>query len=270
MCSSKLVLEVCPGGEEMWKDERRGAPGLDTYKTSASEIGFLAEEARLKRLRHAVITTARLMEEQRQELQKGGFRYDPWMTGFTYRPGEKWSARDLSAYLEKRRKDCHAKGEPFVYCWVAEIQPRRVQWQPGETCLHYHLMEWVRRGMTPPKPDKRGWWLHGSTSREPARNPIGYLAKYASKGGCMEYVPSGARMCGSGGLTTERRRERLWWMCPAWLRAKWGQEHRPKRAEGGGWVSRLTGEVIKSPWRMVGIMRDVGWTFLRFEIVGVT
>jgi hypothetical protein len=195
------------------------------------------------------------MEEQRQELQKGGFRYEAWMTGFTYRPGELWNPRDLSEYLEKRRKDCKRRGEPFMYCWVAEIQERRAQWQPGETVIHYHLMEWVRvrRGNTPPKPDECGWWTHGSTSREKAKKPIGYLVKYASKGGCMDYLPRGARMLGGGGLSKPRRNERTWWMSPAWVRERWSQEHRPCRAPGGGWMSRLTGEVIESPWVFVGM-----------------
>lgn len=251
-------------------DERSGAPGLVSYKTSDSFTGFIAEEARLKRVRHGVMTSARLMEEQRAELQIGGFRLKAVFLTLTYRAGADWNPKDITGCLKAIRDYLQRRRVPLVYCWVAEIQERRAKWRPGETCLHYHVMLWLPFKMRLPMPDKRGWWPHGSTEIERARYPVSYLVKYASKGGCMDYVPSGARMVGGGGLSKERRAERAWWMCPAWLREKWGQEHRPKRAEGGGWVSRLTGEVIASPWRMVGIVQGVGWTYLSFKLAGAT
>jgi hypothetical protein len=42
-------------------------------------------------------------------------------------------------------------------------------------------------------------------------------------------------------------------MSPVWIREKWSVEDRPCRIAGGGWVSRLTGEVIESPWRFLGV-----------------
>lgn len=259
---------------ERWEAEERGegdgslggaAPGLDIYKTSGTVLCVVAEEGRLKRMKHGVITSGRVMEEQRQELQRGGFRYVWVMTGLTYAPGEKWSARDMANFLAIKRKRARRCKEEFLYTWVAEIQEHRVAYYPGQTALHYHLMELVKRGSMPPKPDKKGWWKHGSTSREKARNPVGYLAKYASKGGCLDYVPTGARLYGTGGLSKPRRAERAWWMCPAWVREKWGQEHRPCRAAGGGWLSRRTGEIIPSAWRIVARAQD--WAWVRFEQV---
>lgn len=268
--AQRLAIAGRVGGAESELVAGGEAPGLVSYKTSDSFMGFIAEQARLKRVRHGVMTSARLMEEQRAELQIGGFRLKAVFLTLTYRPGASWNPKDITGCLKAIRDYLQRRGLPMVYCWVAEIQERRAERRPGETSLHYHVMLWLPFKMRLPMPDKRGWWPYGSTAIERARYPVSYLAKYASKGGCMDYVPSGARMVGGGGLTKERRAERAWWMCPAWLRAKWSQEHRPKRAEGGGWMSRLTGEVIASPWRMVGIARGVGWTYLRFEIAGVT
>ena len=243
------------------------ALGLDIYETSGTEICLSTEEARLKRMKHGVITSGRVMEEQRQEMQRGGFRYEWVMTGFTYGAEAKWSARDISDFLAIKRKRAKKRKEVFLYTWAAEIQQHRVEYYPGQTALHYHLMELVKYGTIPPKPDKMGWWTHGSTSRVRARNPVGYLAKYVSKGGCLDYVPSGARLYGTGGLSKPRRAERSWWMCPAWVREKWGQDHRPRRASGGGWLSRLTGEIIPSAFRMVAHAQD--WSWVKFERVEV-
>jgi hypothetical protein len=259
---------VPKGIAEVDQRKRSGAPppapraeaealGLDTYKTSGEFLSVLAAESRLKRVRHATITSARLLEEEVNERRRGGFRWEAYMVGCTYRPGEGWSARDLTETMTQIRAYLKARGLPFLYCWVAEIQEKRAAARPGDleqgTVLHYHVLIWLPRGMSLPKPDKRAWWRHGSTSVIRARRPVGYMVKYASKGGCLDYVPSGARMTGFGGLTQLKRRERAWWMCPTWIREKWSEADRPCRAPGGGWVSRKTGEWIESPWVFLGV-----------------
>jgi hypothetical protein len=234
------------------KRAQADALGLDPYKTSDGFIAVIAAEARLKRVRHAVMTSARLLEVDIAKLRTGGFRWKPVMVTLTYRPGAVWNPRDVSNCLRLVREYLQRREIPFVYCWVAEIQEHRAETRPGETALHYHVLLWLPYGVTLPKPDKQGWWTHGSTNIEWARKPVGYMAKYASKGGCLDYVPSGARMNGFGGLSKPGRVERAWWMSPAWVRERWSREHRPCRAQGGGWMSRLTGELIASPWMYAG------------------
>lgn len=231
----------------------REANGLVLYKTS---ITLVVAEQRLKRVKQAVITAARLMLEQIADVSHGGFRWKPAFVTLTYRPGETWHQKDITFCLAAIREYLRRRGVPMLYDWVAEIQSERVLSRPGDCCLHYHVVVWLPIGMSLPKPDKRGWWPKGSTKIEWARKPVGYLAKYASKGGCLDYVPKGARLYGSGGLSRERRIERAWWRCPQWVREKWSQEHRPTRAKGGGWISRLTGEYVPSLWRFAGLVAD--------------
>ncbi|MEK7280811.1 MAG: hypothetical protein AAB037_00460, partial [Chloroflexota bacterium] len=222
------------------------------------------------------MTSVRMMEEQRAELQMGGFRLKPVFITLTYGPGADWSPRDITGFLEAMREYMRRKGEKMVYCWVGEIQEQRASRRPGETSLHYHVMLWVPYRMMLPMPDERGWWVHGMSNIKEATHPVSYLAKYASKGGCLKWVPSGARLLGAGGLSKPRRAERAWWMCPAWVREKWGPEHRPMRVKksspfkvstGGGWVSRLTGEIIPSAFRVVAHAQD--WSWVKFERVEV-
>jgi len=133
--------------------------------------------------------------------------------------------------------------------------------------IHYHVVVWLPKGLTLPKPDKQGWWRHGMTNIEWARRAVGYVAKYASKGQDIrgDQLPAGARIHGCGGHEVEERQERSWWALPGWLRELWGMEHSAKRCSGG-WVSRLTGEVVRSPWRLV--WHSAGYERMRFEWVG--
>lgn len=236
--------------------------GLVLYKTS---LTLVRDEVRLKRMKHGVTTSARLIEEEMVELRRGGFRWKAVFLTLTYRPGETWSPKDIAECIQRVRVYLGRRGIRCVYVWVAEIQERRAEARPGETALHYHVMFWLPRGISLPMPDKRGWWTHGSTRIEWAQKPVGYLTKYASKGGLLDYVPSGARLSGFGGLSKGRRTERAWWMLPSYIREKWGQEHRPCRATGGGWLSRLTGEVMESAWRLVAVNHD--WGVMWFERV---
>ncbi len=42
--------------------------------------------------------------------------------------------------------------------------------------------------------------------------------------------------------------ERRWWLSPAWVRREYAISDDPRRAEGGGYVSAVTGERIYSPF----------------------
>lgn len=81
-----------------------------------------------------------------------------------YRPGH------IGDYLRNLKKRL---GENLLaYAWVAEIQERGA--------VHYHLVLLVMPGTDIPKPDKRGYWVHGMSKIETARTAF-YLATYTGK-----------------------------------------------------------------------------------------
>jgi len=115
---------------------------------------------------------------------------------------------------------------------------------------HYHLLIWLPRGITLPKPDKRGWWPYGMTKIEWAYNAIGYIAKYASKADSLHRPALGARMHGNGGLTEDALLEARWWKLPAWAREQCQPSDKLRRRIGGGILNPDTGEVLLTPWRV--------------------
>ena len=130
---------------------------------------------------------------------------------------------------------------------------------------HYHLVLWIPKGFTPPLPDKQGWWKKGHTQAVWARSPVGYVAKYASKGGETEGLPKGARLYGYLGLNEQMLTVRSWYVAPQWLKdmAEYGCRL-VKRA--GWWVNKTWGIAYRSPWVLdslaggVASLRWVGWT----------
>jgi len=128
------------------------------------------------------------------------------------------------------------------YVWVAELQKRGA--------MHYHLLIWLPKGLSLPKPDKQGWWPHGMTKIEWARNAVGYMAKYASKGDSSNKFPRGARIHGCGGLTGVQLQEARYWKRPTWVREKTVIGDQVKRHHGGGWLDHDTGEILESPWEV--------------------
>ena len=165
------------------------------------------------------------------------------MVTLTYRPGVLWEARHLSGFIKLARQWLARRGHRFRYTWVAELTKAGV--------VHYHVVFWVSRRIRLPKPDKAGWWLHGSSRIEFARRPVGYLAKYASKGSAGFSLPKGARMFGAGGFLPAGRLYRSWRMAPAYVRGCSRPSDRPQRAPGGGWVLRDSGDWFPSFWRIV-------------------
>ncbi len=141
-------------------------------------------------MRYGVLTAGRLL---RDEVRPGGFRYKWAMVTATYRPEAEWDAKHVTRLINNIRDYLRRRGHPMRYIWVLELQKRGAP--------HYHLMIELPAGLTLPKPDKRGWWAHGSTRIEWARHVLGYLAKYISKGTADDEFPKGARISGCGGLT---------------------------------------------------------------------
>lgn len=208
-----------------------------------------ARMARLKRMKKAVLTTARMHQDF---VKKGFSQMKPALLTTTYRPGADWSPKHISRLIDHMRKwyNRHTSGT-FRYAWVLELQ------RNGNP--HYHIVFWLPKGKTMPKPDKQGWWPHGFTEIKWARKPVGYMAKYVSKGfhkddGHPLTMPAGARIYGVGGLTGDQRDEKAWWMSPTWVRELWNVEDRPRAAIGGGWMALKTGEWRPSPYevRVIG------------------
>lgn len=175
-----------------------------------------------------------------------GFRApQAWMLTLTYAQPDAWQARHVSSCVEALRVWSKRKGYLCSGVWVAEMQERRYITR-GERAIHYHLVVWLPRGVTPPKPDKQGWWAHGMSQRIKARSPVGYLMKYASKGS-KSPLPKGARIHGCFGLA-ELRAQYTWHRRAAWLRQLVRIGDRLRRADGGGWIHLSTGELLRSPW----------------------
>lgn len=215
---------------------------------SAAIIEIDRNASRARRLKKSVITGARLHVN---EATASGFRGRWAMFTATYREECDAGARDVSALLKRLRcyfdRAClrrFGRGGPvFRYVWVLELTKRL---RP-----HYHLLVWFPFGVRYPLPDQAGWWKHGLTNVEWARNAVGYLAKYASKfvAGCVEALPKGLRTHGLGGLNPESKRELRWWKAPTDAREALGETADIRKAKGG-YFDKRTGEFWPSPWHV--------------------
>lgn len=163
--------------------------------------------------------TLRLIAEEVQRvmawvmLGRGRSAYRCLFVTLTYRANTKGDPRDVSACLNRMRDWLARQGLPMCpYLWVAELQKRGA--------LHYHLMIWLPRGLHLPKLDRCGWWKHGMTKVETARNPVGYLVKYASKFRVEDIARfrKGTRLYGYGGLIPDVRRSVQSARWPRWAR----------------------------------------------------
>ena len=238
-----------------------GANGLvcsQTRGTPTPQYLLDPQQIRLRRLRRAVVTASRLHQEA---LTRTSSRFRVAMLTLTYADIDGWKPHHIKELLRHIRQYLKRRGHAFRYAWVAELQERGA--------VHYHLLAWLPRGMTLPKPDKRGWWPHGSTRIEWAKKAVSYIAKYASKtnskGGDL---PKGIRLYGIGGLERPDRHERAWWMLPQYIReySPDPRENGPaKRAKGGGWHTPY-GEWIPSRYIIktfnpLAIVEREGWPF---------
>ena len=215
--------------------------GLVHYSTSDTpllqEVEIDQKVSRLRRMKRSVTTSARMIE-----FAGRGQRFKPAMLTLTYRDVDGWAARHISDLIKHVRQWMERRGHKLPYVWVAELQKRGA--------LHYHVLLWLPRGLTLPKPDKQGWWPHGHTRIEWARNAIGYLVKYVSKFDTDERMPKGARLHGGGGLDATGRAVRTWFNLPAWLKPFAGVSQRFVRVQSGGLAEKGTGVCMQSPWRV--------------------
>jgi hypothetical protein len=202
-------------------------------------------------MRRRTITRARLQTEEVTQLAElTGKSYYVDLVTFTYAPGHSWRPSHIRECVNSYRKQAQRDEVEFRYEWVAELQLGRMR-RRGESaaeCLHYHAIIWQPEGYQFPHPDTRGWWSHGMTNTESARNPVGYLAKYASKGTEGEPLPRGARISGGGGLTAVGRKLASWWLRPRYVREAFPDFlQKVRRVKGGGWGNFDTGEWVESP-----------------------
>ena len=209
--------------ERRAEDEKRpdGKPGVYVPPSDGDSM-------RVRHLRRAVGFAARA-----QAVAEKGRRSDQVrMLTLTYARGGDWRASHVRELLNVLRSWLRRRKVALRYVWVAELQKRGV--------IHYHIAFWLPYGFKLPMPDVCGWWPHGSSNIELARNAVPYLMKYLSKGcdkaGCWR-LPEGARMYGIGGLDHALRRARRWLGLPAFVRARSDLADDWRRVEGGGWAS---------------------------------
>lgn len=228
----------------------------DTRRVTSIELDRNA--IRATRLRKSVITGARLHD---QEATQGSVRGAWYMLTTTYATGRRASPRDISELLKRVRgyfnrtagRRERYSGARFRYLWVLELTKSL---RP-----HYHVLLWVPRGIFIPHVDRAGWWPHGLTKFEKARNAVGYLAKYASKfcGAAAAALPKGFRTHAVGGLGDESKRELRWWKAPTEARTFLGSVADIRKTLGG-YVDKLTGVFWPSPWRVLFINgRTFAW-----------
>ena len=226
--------------------------GLGLVPSSTSDTRTISVELdkdaiRAHRLKKSVITGARLHD---QEATKGSTRGAWYMLTTTYASASRASPRDISELLKRVRgyfnratRAGRYNGTRFRYLWVLELTKAL---KP-----HYHVLLWVPRGVFIPHVDRKGWWPHGLTKFEKARNAVGYLAKYASKfcAAAAGALPKGFRTHAVGGLGDESKRELRWWKSPAEAREALGAAADIRKVLGG-YADKLTGVFWPSPWRV--------------------
>jgi len=178
-----------------------------------------------------------------------GKAFPGWRMGFvtaTYEDSQGWASKHISQLVKSYREWGRARGLKFPYVWVCEIQRKRF-YQTGDAVPHYHMLIWLPKGLTPPKPDKQGWWNHGYTNVKFVRQPVHYMTKYLSK----EPVDADSswRLWGCGGITMAMKRQIAWYTAPSWLRKLVPEGHEVRKE--GQWWDNLTYKIgYRSPYRI--------------------
>ena len=216
-------------------------PGLNRAALK-SAIALDTAKARLTRMKRGLITGARLHQ---QAVSRAPLRHYCVMVTLTYAPEVEYSPKHISRFLDATRKHLKRRGVKLRCAWAAELTKK------GK--LHYHVLIWLPTRLRLPKPDRAGWWTYGMTRIEKARNAVGYLAKYASKGPGSGELPRGCRIYAVSGLCSRDAQEKRYWLSPKWVRDVCDISDDPARIPGGGFVLRSTGEYLRSPWLVVSI-----------------
>lgn len=183
-------------------------------------------------------------------------RYKPVMLTLTYAEGKQYDPRDVSACLKaiKRqaaRQGCQSGGN----VWVSELQARGA--------LHYHVVLWIDVRHLLAHPDKSGAWPHGMSNLLWLKDgdAAAYLAGYCSKDKHADELaaaaghryPKGCRRYGCGGLSDAAKRVKRYAFLPRYMREQCTVDDDVRRARGGGFASRETGQHWDSEWICVAI-----------------
>jgi hypothetical protein len=212
-------------------------------------IGTVLNVSKMRkaRLRRSVLNAANYIEEQLNgNTPKSKRKWKVAMLTLTYAEQNQYEKLHITGLLKRIRSYLDRKGYKFYYVWVLENTKK------GKP--HYHILIWLPKGVALPKPDKRGWWSHGSTKIEWIRkNGAAYIAKYCAKHDENQgEFPYGARLHGCGGLETAKRWKRSWWNLPAYVRRVYPEpELQVIPAKGGGFLSKITGEWLDSPYKIL-------------------
>lgn len=245
------VVEPPPANPSLGHLNEAGSTGLVSLRTSDTSERITLGDGhlrRLRRMRRGIKTHAGIMQEA---LTGAGFRFRGALITVTYAPGSIWAPRHISDLVKSYREWCNRRGFRFRYAWVLELQRNGAP--------HYHLVLWLPRGITPPKPDAQGWWKHGMSNCKWARSPIGYICKYASKGydaAASGGLPRGARVFGTGGLEPVDQARWCHAMAPLWLRYMVPEGHKITRKRSGWWLDATARIYYRSPWEFDGFGDD--------------
>lgn len=235
--------------------ESRAAAGLVSVSTTvpagktvvihAAEVVLRIDpaQARVTRLRKGIGVGAKALHNM------GSSRDNKCLVTLTYRGDNRnWKPEQISLYIRLVRKwyERLTGGEKLRYCWVAELQQRGV--------IHYHAVFWLKKGVTMPKADKRGWWPHGMSNTIKATAPIAYLMKYVSKTDSKNIgnFPHGARIFGLGGLDKAGRDCKRWVLWPAYVQGNAAAGDLWKPCEGGGYLNHETGQLLLAEFAPTG------------------
>lgn len=217
-------------------------PGLVYLATKDTCIPLCAKSRRMSRMRRGVISAASLVQE---EMQAAGHMYRVAFVTVTYRPGETWNPGDIRSLVKHYRQWGQRRSAKLRIIWVAELHSG---FGANRGQVHYHLVIFVPRGVTPPMPDKQGWWQKGTSNCKWAYRPVGYLAKYASKGLRGHSLPVGARLWGVSGLGSNVRTKLVFALAPKWLQQFCQPGEVVKRLPHGWWRNCTTGWEYRTPW----------------------
>lgn len=195
--------------------------------------------AKIRRMQRVVLGAADAMESWHQ---LNGFRYKAAMLTLTYRNGDDWRPHQISTCMRAIRQWLHRRGYKLRAVWAMELQARGAP--------HYHIVVWLPKGVTLPKPDKQGWWPHGFTNCKWARKAPAYIAKYVSKGKDEQGAfPKGARVYGVYACPRSLGHFRA----PKWLRDFTSPYDPMSKKKGGWWYVFNAATAYRSPWRVLDI-----------------
>lgn len=188
----------------------------------------------------------------------------PWrgcaLLTLTFAGGDREAARGaIRSFIDKIKDRYKIR----FFFWWAELQRRGM--------IHYHILipnsPWIDEVWL------RGAWNFGFSSVRwlDGSRGIGYALKYArkmKKRYQQDYALFSKLFRNFRAYSSNRLRD--WfarsWKFPGWLREKiWELGECPVRVDSG-WLFKATGEVVRSPWGLVGLERleGGGWV-LAFE-----